>query len=827
MANDVVIRFISQDNASAVALKVAGSLDKVSKSGDTATESAASLGSSIGKIGAAAGIAALGKQMIDLGLNSALVADKFDTVRKALGLMTGSTQAGNELYTVMQDLAARTPFTFDDISQGTQKLLAMGFTAKEIPAVMTAIGDASSAVGGGAEGVNRITLALGQMQAKGKITTEEMMQLQEMGVPAFRILADATGVSQQALMEMVSQGIVPATDNLNTLIAGMEKNYGGMMAQQMDTATQAQSNFQDATDRANQALGEISGPAVKTAFNWLTVALDTATVGMQNFGNWLNWADQSLIRWQLHLQGATEAEIAGALAARDSSAITKEHTQDTYALQRVTGSMTSTTQQATASLTLNTSAMKGTSKASNQLTQDQNKLKSATDSLKTSFLSIASAQRDVTRTREALEDATNPDTLESYQNAADRAYYTNELLTNEITRMTERQKIIRAQLAKGNITQEERNELQAEDAQITEDLIGKNIDAKDSAIALRKAQKDLDRARDPARIQEYADAHTTAKLRLTELQTKQIETIATINELNTKLGANVDVIELVGEAAALTATPLANFDTAGTDIALTYGATNTGVNALLNRTAVSMTTLGQQTPTAAAGITSVGTALGNLAGVDQTKISGINTLASSMSALSSATTSLRGVDFKGILGGVSSAAESLTSAVVARWGTLGTSLNAVATALAKIREENQAGGGGGTDNTGQVAVELAIQGAFSGDKFLSYREYEDIVALGAERGVGVPKIQSLIKDFLASEGSDYSTFEPPIFGRSLPEVPPGMDSKPGNGRIPTDSATRGSQTINITLNYATPPDSKNPLKDVEDYIAAQGGLIRI
>jgi hypothetical protein len=339
----------------------------------------------------------------------------------------------------------------------------------------------------------------------------------------------------------------------------------------------------------------------------------------------------------------------------------------------------------------------------------------------------------------------------------------------------------------------------------------------------------LDRARDPARIQEYADAHTTAKLRLTELQTKQIETIATINELNTKLGANVDVIELVGEAAALTATPLANFDTAGTDIALTYGATNTGVNALLNRTAVSMTTLGQQTPTAAAGITSVGTALGNLAGVDQTKISGINTLASSMSALSSATTSLRGVDFKGILGGVSSAAESLTSAVVARWGTLGTSLNAVATALAKIREENQAGGGGGNGGGGtsnEDAIRATIQMAFN-DKYLSQEEFGQIALYASQRGYNADWVTSAIQNFLTSVGSDYTTFNTPVFGRSLPEVPPGMDSKPGNGRNPTDSATRGSQTINITLNYATPPDSKNPLKDVEDYIAAQGGLIRI
>lgn len=832
MANDVVIRFISQDSASATALRVAGSLDKVAKSGDTATESTASLGSIVGKIGAAAGLATLGKQMIDLGLNSALVADKFETVRKALGLMTGSTQAGNELYNVMQDLAARTPFTFDDISQGTQKLLAMGFTAKEIPAVMTAIGDASSAVGGGAEGVNRITLALGQMQAKGKITTEEMMQLQEMGVPAFRILAEATGVSQQALMEMVSQGIVPATDNLNTLIQGMEKNYGGMMAQQMDTATQAQSNFQDATDRANQALGEISGPAVKTAFNWLTIALDTATTGMKDFGAWLDWADQSLIRWQMHLRGATEAEIAGALAARDSSAVTKQHTQDTYALQRVTGSMTTTTQQATTSLTLNTSAMKGTSKASSQLTQDQNRLKSATDSLKTSFLSIASAQRDVTRTREALEDATNPDTLQSYQNAADRAYYSNELLNNEITRMTNRQKIIRAQLERGNLTQEERNDLQAEDAQLTEDLIGKNIDAKDSLIALHKAQKDLDRARDPSRIQEYADAHTTAKLRLKELNDKQIENINTLNELNAKLNANIDVVGLVGQAAALTATPLTNFDNVGDDIAKTYGQTNTGVNALLAGTVSSMSAISQQAPNAATGLNSVNTSLTNLTGVDTTKVKGISDLASSMSALGSAAVSLRSIDFAAILGGVSGAAASLVSDTVNRWGTLATSLERVQAALVAIRQEsnNGGGGGGGNANDTEQSLRLGLEASFNEGNNLSQQEYSNLLTRATAAGFNANDLIRWVREFLASHGSEYTTWSPAVFGRSisgnLPKLDPIRSDRRGT-TVSMGDSMQPAQTINITLNYATPPDSKNPLKDVEDYIAAQGGLIRI
>lgn len=811
MANDIIIRFLSSDAVTPTARTVTNSIDVVTKSAKNANGSLGSIGATLGKIGAAAGLATLGKQIVELGLNSALVYDKFENVRKALGLMTGSTQAGNDLYKVMEDLAARTPFTFDDIAQGTQKLLAMGFTAKEIPATMTAIGDASSAVGGGADGVNRITLALGQMNAKGKITTEEMMQLQEMGVPAFRLLADATGVSQQSLMDMVSKGIVPAEQNLQTLIDAMSKNYGGMMSQQMDTATQAQSNFQDATDRATQALGEIASPPVKIAFNWLTQALDAATIGIKDFGAWLNWADQSLIAWQHRLLGATDAQIAGNLAMRDSSAITKEHAQDAYALNRVYGSMSGGVAQATATLNLNTSALKGTSSATNKLAQDEKSLKTATESLRTSFLSIASAQRDVKRTREALEDATNPDTLESYQIAADRAYYSNELLNNEITRMNERQRQVRAQLQQGNITQERRNELQLEDAQITEELIGKNLDAKASVIELHKAQKDLDRARDPARIQEYADAHTNAILKLEELNSKQLESIKTVTELSASLRTNISVTALLGEAAALTATPLDGIDTIGGSITATY-ASKGGVNESLGITSKSLSEISSNGGSAATQLYGVNTAISRIT-VDTSKAAGLSSLSSALVGLASAGVSLKSVDFQGVLNGIVGSVAGLTSALVTPW----VQLNA---ALAEtLKQINALKAATVVDTTNaEPEIRNRIQTAFS-DKHLSESEYGLVQGYASAKGVASGTVDTWIKEFLQAAGSGYTTYNKPVFGQLLPG---GGGTMSGGG-----DSLFGGKSVTIVLNYANPPSSSNPLKDVEDYITAQGGLIRI
>jgi tape measure domain-containing protein len=834
MANDVVIRFISQDDASATANKVAVSIDGVGKSAKQAKDASAGLGSALGGIGgkaagitaAAGALLATGTRIFEAATNAAILNDKFENVRKSLGLMTDSQVIGNELFKTMEDLAARTPFTFDDIAQGTQKLLAMGFAAKDIPGIITTIGDAASATGTGADGVNRITLALGQMQAKGKITTEEMMQLQELGIPAFRLLADATGVSQQALMDMVSKGIIPADQNLTTLISAMEGDYGGMMASQMNTATQAQSNFQDATDKATAALGKAVEPTVIRFYSELSKVLGGVAEATADAARWFQWLDTAMVVPQLRLQGYTDAQIAATMAIRGNTYVSQGNASEQYVLSRVYGDMTgAATKQATA-LNVSTAASKGNSSAANQLKQDQDKLKTATDSLRNSFLSIASAQRDVTRTREALEDATNPDTLQSYQNAADRAYYSNQLLTNEITRMGNRQKAVRAQLAKGNLTQELRNELQIEDAQLTEDLIGKNIDAKDSIISLRKAQKDLDRARDPERIQQYADAHTTAMLRLSELNEKQVENIDTINDLNTKLGANVDVLGLVGQAAALTATPLDGLDTVGGSLVKTYGGT-TGLGAVLNTTALSMASIGVNSAKAATGLAGVGSSITNLTTVDMAKVAGYTTLANSLSGVSTAAAALGSTDIGAILGGVSTAAASLTASTVTQWGALGVSLNAVAAALAAINKANKdagtGGGGSGGGTTTETDVKNRIKTAFS-DKFLDLGEYNALNDYAGPKGVSINTMDSWIKDFLKTAGRDYRTFNEPVFGQVV-------GPKPIMGGVGGTSPIAGgapvSQTINITLNYATPPDSKDPLKDVQDYITAQGGLLRI
>src|SRR2546423_11251129 len=80
--------------------------------------------------------------------------------RVAFAGLLGSGQAADSMLRKLWSFAAATPFEFPQLVQSSQQLLGMGFAARDVIPVLTAVGDAAAGVGRGKEGVDRITLAL-------------------------------------------------------------------------------------------------------------------------------------------------------------------------------------------------------------------------------------------------------------------------------------------------------------------------------------------------------------------------------------------------------------------------------------------------------------------------------------------------------------------------------------------------------------------------------------------------------------------------------------------------------------------------------------------
>jgi tape measure domain-containing protein len=265
LANDdevgVKLSLKGRKQFSSEADRAAKDIDKISKSADRANRSSrnmsggvkslrsqlggiaaggAFVAKTVGGIGAVFGGAAAGAGLFGLKTASSL-----EQAQIGFTTMLGSAEKAQTFIAQMTDFAKKTPFEFTDVQTAASQLLAFGFASKDVLPTLTAVGDAAAGLGTGAEGVSRITKALGQIKAKGRIQSDELLQLYEAGIPALDLLAKKLGKTTKETQEMVTDGLVPADTAITALTEGMEQRFGGLMEKQSHTLGGIFSNLKD------------------------------------------------------------------------------------------------------------------------------------------------------------------------------------------------------------------------------------------------------------------------------------------------------------------------------------------------------------------------------------------------------------------------------------------------------------------------------------------------------------------------------------------------------------------------------------------------------
>lgn len=168
--------------------------------------------------------------------------------RETLSMAQAQEQATSrvkDLLSWVQKLAIESPFTRNDVAQAFKMALAYGFTTDEAKTLTQSIIDFASATGATGETMQRVTLALGQMKAKGKVTGEELRQLTEAGFGATEILS-AMGVGLQD----VERGTVSADKFIAAFNKNITRNFGGAAKAQAGTFSGLLSSLQDLKDVA-------------------------------------------------------------------------------------------------------------------------------------------------------------------------------------------------------------------------------------------------------------------------------------------------------------------------------------------------------------------------------------------------------------------------------------------------------------------------------------------------------------------------------------------------------------------------------------------------
>lgn len=202
-------------------------------------------------LGAATGLVA--KQFVD-------AASFMEQQRVSFQTLTGDIATGQKTLNDLVEFAKKTPFEIPQILEQSKRLLAMGTTADELIPTFRALGDVAAGVG--MEKLPQLVLAFGQIQARGRLMGTELRQLTEAGFN----LADAMGVTNAELEEMIEQGTVKFEDVKEAFISVTSEGgrFHNMMQDQAGTTAGKLSNLNDNMFKLKATIGEALLPAVNT-----------------------------------------------------------------------------------------------------------------------------------------------------------------------------------------------------------------------------------------------------------------------------------------------------------------------------------------------------------------------------------------------------------------------------------------------------------------------------------------------------------------------------------------------------------------------------------
>lgn len=198
---------------------------------------------------AAAGLSALGVASVKMSAD-------MQVARKSMEVLTGSAEKAQKHLSDLERFAATTPFDFAGLVDASKRLQAYGFQAEAVIPILNNVGNAAAALGLGQEGIDRITLALGQMASKGKVSAEEMLQLTETGIAGWQMLADYTGQSVAEVQEQASKGAISARTALEAIFTGMRDRFDGIMQESADEIPYQLSNMQDSISSIMRSIGD-------------------------------------------------------------------------------------------------------------------------------------------------------------------------------------------------------------------------------------------------------------------------------------------------------------------------------------------------------------------------------------------------------------------------------------------------------------------------------------------------------------------------------------------------------------------------------------------
>ena len=144
-------------------------------------------------------------------------------------VMLGDEQLAAEKLEEIRRMAASTPFSLSDLTEGTQTLLQFGVAADDTTGVLKRLGDISL---GNADKLQTLVRAYSKMSSAQKVTLENVNMMIDAGFNPLNQICDATGESMSALYKRISDGKVSFNELEAAVAAATSEGgqfYNGML----------------------------------------------------------------------------------------------------------------------------------------------------------------------------------------------------------------------------------------------------------------------------------------------------------------------------------------------------------------------------------------------------------------------------------------------------------------------------------------------------------------------------------------------------------------------------------------------------------------------
>jgi len=182
--------------------------------------------------------------------------DELEKVDITLQRLSASSETYAQNWQNIIDVAQGTPQTITQVADAFVRLTAYGLEPTN--ELMVTLQDTVAALGGDERMMTSIVRAFGQIQAKGKLMSQELRQLADANIPVYDILREKLGLTKDQIDEVGKAGI-SAQEAINAMVEYLGERFGGTAEARMNTLSGRLSNLGDIAVLTLQKVLKASG----------------------------------------------------------------------------------------------------------------------------------------------------------------------------------------------------------------------------------------------------------------------------------------------------------------------------------------------------------------------------------------------------------------------------------------------------------------------------------------------------------------------------------------------------------------------------------------